>query len=280
MHRRIFAFHALFCLVFFGKVLADQQVKIVNDSNQPLAFAYTIPAYHEAVLKLKKLSKPQLQLVLLKAIMKDSAEDVMIAVQAGADVEKEIAGKKPLVVAVENNKVNAVKALGECGADYNIIHEGLTLCSWSIRRKKSVDIVLYLICRSAKLSDVHTTMHEAIGKYGPGKVVLELLKRYDINQVNHSILSKFLSSPTNTQFFLANGLDPNMMISHGEFTYTPLFIASHGGYGSLKMLLEAGARPNQKCLQPKGRPDSALANAIERGHSDIIELLLAYGAHL
>ena len=106
-----FVFVALYAFFFIGlspSLEANKFVKISNDSDQPIDFAYTIPEYTAANLELIKMHP---QRILYSAIRDDSPEGVRLAIQAGAALNLIEDNKTPIVYALEMNQVNAFEEI-------------------------------------------------------------------------------------------------------------------------------------------------------------------------
>lgn len=97
---------------------SSNTVTIENNTNQTLNLNLPIPAQTIAFIQMKKLGKSQqeLQDMLHAAILKDSAEEIEQAVQAGANMKDGKDGKSPLLWAVLLKKTTAVETLLRNGA--------------------------------------------------------------------------------------------------------------------------------------------------------------------
>jgi ankyrin repeat protein len=130
MHILNFSINSLMVasLIVSNSMLATtgRSIEVNNETGQPLAFAasakdgfrleHVVPEYTRmvAVIKLTNVSKAQE--MLLEAILNNSAHGVARAVQAGADVNLEINGQKPLFWAMSLTKADAVRCLLNHGA--------------------------------------------------------------------------------------------------------------------------------------------------------------------
>lgn len=101
---------------------SKQSIDILNDCSQPLniaaanndqtfQFRKSIPAYAVARICFEITKIETLQNKLFEAIESNDYEEVRRAIQAGANIKKEINGKTPLFWAVSLNKTNAIKCL-------------------------------------------------------------------------------------------------------------------------------------------------------------------------
>ncbi len=106
---------------------ATQSIEVVNNSNQPLHIAtngreqllrleYEVPArYHSLIVAtLTKLQSPQE--FLYAAILNDSAAQILQAVRLGANLNQEIDGYSPLLLAATLKRYNAISCLLDLGA--------------------------------------------------------------------------------------------------------------------------------------------------------------------
>ncbi len=104
-----------------------QTIETINQSSQPLHISansptaalhveQTVPAYTHALIvsMLTKLQSPQD--LLLSAIVNDSAFGVKQARQAGANINQEILGKSPVLLAASLKRYDALQCLLELGA--------------------------------------------------------------------------------------------------------------------------------------------------------------------
>ena len=72
------------------------------------------------------------------------------------------------------------------------------------------------------------------------------------------------------------GADPNQIFTDG---FTPLYVASwRGDFALVQLLLDSGADPNKKTSAAWGPPKSALWVAEQKNYSEIVRLLMEYGA--
>ena len=268
--------------------LADKQVNIVNDSEQPIDFAYTIPAYTSAILRLKKLSVQQLQFELLKAILNDSEDEIYSVVQTGANVNQEIFGKLPLVIALLHDRNKAFEALLNCNADYDIAYEGRKLLLYA-RCKNKESAACLLVKKGADF-------YESSGKYdvlenaiisSQLELTKEILKKgYDIQKLCvpaiHCAIERFDAC---LKLLLKYGLNPNAVLQQGDCYLTPLLIATYyGNEGAIELLLQAGAEVNKginiKRWSNISGYHTPLSVAVSKGYTKIANLLITHGASI
>lgn len=96
---------------------SDHAIRIAANSNeQMLHIAYEVPAHFHSLIvaTLTKIQCPQD--FLFAAIVNDSANEIRRAIQMGANINKEIDGKTPLLWAVLLKKYNAARCLMDLGA--------------------------------------------------------------------------------------------------------------------------------------------------------------------
>ena len=218
---------------------------------------------------------------LLMAILKDDAALVRSAVVAGADINQEIGGIKPIVLAMCKDK--AFEALLELGADYNIMLKGEKLVHRAI--KIGSRSAYLLIKKGADFSgwpDQDLEIMYFVGTQCNLELATELLnKGYNPNKIKNRPLQCIIARPEMLEVFLKHGLNPNLIARNDAgstlYPWTPLTIAaSSGQVGSIKLLIAAGADVNQAA------PQTPIFYAIAApwGNTEMIELLMAHGAKL
>ncbi len=104
-----------------------QAIDIVNDCDQSLhisaknanntfSITQTVPAHTKAMIIAQLVNLKSAQNLLLEAIVNDSIKGIQEAIRLGANINQEVGGRRPLVFAIELEKINAVKYLITCGA--------------------------------------------------------------------------------------------------------------------------------------------------------------------
>lgn len=115
--------------VFVNAITADsiQTIDTLNNSNQllhlsannadrTLCLNHTVPAFAKSLIIVQVTQLRALQDMLFEGILNDSSEQIRRAIQAGANVNLEREGKRPLLWAVTFHRMNAVRCLLELGA--------------------------------------------------------------------------------------------------------------------------------------------------------------------
>jgi hypothetical protein len=124
-----FAISSISAFLSFISINADttQTIDILNNSNQQLQISanntdhslkinHTVPAYAKSLIIVKVTYLKSLQDTLFEAILNDSPEEIKAAIQAGANVNIEKEGKRPLMWAVAFHRTKAAQCLLEHGA--------------------------------------------------------------------------------------------------------------------------------------------------------------------
>lgn len=291
----------LIFIVFFGAVLpidlfGDPRC-ILNNTKHPIDVNIQLPAYTQAIIELKKLPKEQLKLELLKAIYSDSEERVKLAVAAGADVNEELSGIKPIIIAMSEGP-NALKALVECGADLNISYEGHKFAAYA-KNFASIDSLCFLVEHGVEFQGMYLQgggalmdiMDRALCVSSPSsinKTAFKLVKAlvtagYKINEMPFSTVTLIASNTDILKYLLQNGLNPNLItqsIMEAEGGKTPLFAAiEQRNIEALKILLEASADPNLSVIR-YGKIMTPISACMPWKWIEGIELLLEHGASL
>jgi ankyrin repeat protein len=305
----------MFFICSCGGLMADTRsvVAVVNKTKKPVVAVHgvVVPVNTKAKITtefIRLKAHQNIQLDLLRAILKDDAAMIKKTVQAGANVNQEIGKRKPLVISASNHKIVAFETLLELGADYNITYNDQKLVHWCIMgcpgycsscttgtcgisncgtsfctgcSGKTVSPAVLLIRRGANLSgwsDANNDiMHYAVGSKDI-ELAAELVKRgYDINKIGAYTVWNLVGRSNILEWFLKNGFNSNQLyeglISDGGKTWTPLIAAiTQNNIESAKLLLEAGAAANPYIAK------SSLSCAIEDENLEMIELLLKYGA--
>jgi hypothetical protein len=283
----------LLSLVSLGTIavpitLAAGSLSILNNTKHSIDVNIQLPAYTQAVIELKKLPKNQLKLELLKAIHCDSGERVELAVAAGVDVNDEIGGVKPVIIAM-SEAPNALKALVECGADLNISYEGYDFVTSSALIESLCFLVEYGVEFQQLLpfgARGYVDIMDRALCMNSFKLVKALVTAgYKINEISFSTLTLLLIAP-NTEilkYLLQNGLNPNLVahsIIEEEGSKTPIFAAiEQRNAEALKILLEASANPNLSIIR-YGKTMTPISASIQSRLIEGVELLLKYGASL
>jgi hypothetical protein len=117
--------------LFFSSMAVNadsvQTIDVLNDSSQvlhisannadrSLSLIHNVPAYAKSLVVIKVTQLKSLQDMLFEAILNDSPAQIKHAIQAGANVNAEKEGKRPLLWAITFHRTNAVRCLLENGA--------------------------------------------------------------------------------------------------------------------------------------------------------------------
>jgi hypothetical protein len=120
---------ALISLCTLSKAVDNslQVIDVVNNSNQSLQLNarnedqtlkidHNVPAFTKSLITVQMVRIKSLQDMLYSAILNGSIEGIQFAVQSGADVNRAIDGKSPLLWAILLEKSNVAKCLVQYGA--------------------------------------------------------------------------------------------------------------------------------------------------------------------
>lgn len=317
----LFAGISLYC----GSATAEQRsvIEVENRGSCPTATTQTVvvPPDTKATLttELSKLGATKnLSLELLIAIYKDDVVSVRSAVAAGANINQEMGGNKPLAIAIINKKYKAFEALLELGADYNIMCEGLKLIFYCIRNDSRstrsiscnsncdsscgtescstncgscstdcddhpVNPAVLLIKKGADLSSAPYGRQELICaavQHADIELATELIKKgYDASKITQYILVHIIQQPKMLELFLKNGFNPNQS-QIIEQEYFP-----NGPWTALTIAVTENLQSVQLLLDAGAdinlaAPRTPISYAMDHGDIEIIKLLVAHGAQL
>ena len=226
------------------------------------------------------LAAPALSGTLHDAILHGSKQDVVDALEAGADVNADdlLAGL-PLMVAARLGDVEKVSLLIEHGADINVIDVSGTALHAAVG-SGSVEIIELLVAAGADIEltpDGRTTPLNYAAQLGDTLVMKTLLS-------HGAKLEPTGARPSALHFAAGAGkieavqllLRRGASIAHGDHDgHSPVLRAVANGHADIiEVLLEAGADVNEKHLG-----GSSLLETARRGaHTAAVEVLLRYGA--
>ncbi len=247
------------------------------------------------------------QELLYQAILKDSADDIRDAINAGADVSLERDGCPPIFQALILKKSNAVKELIEQGSDINItfLNHGLV---YNALKTNDYESAFLFIKNGADFSEKTDGKADllcyALSRSGviPLKLIQAFIDHgYDVcknrcdwfeSPLYWAITSLNSFDLPTIKLLLENGANPNQIIDEFKISSTPLLRAIYFGADSAgylnrgievaKVLLDYGADINQKATPDRGTKgiQTPLSYAINLGHSSMAEFLLSHGASL
>lgn len=280
-------------------VHAGADVNLFKDGKAPLMWA-TIHKMFNAVEVLKKCGAVNVSAenMLYKAIIEDSSEKVFYAVQAGANLNREINGKLPLVWAVVLCKHNAVDALCVCKADVNMYYSGQMLVNsasiasssqhgfYATQHNSISYVPIKLLACALLLGDIKTAL--ILIKHGadikiPINHTIDVLV-YVLQCINpageEDIVLELIQELFKRGYPLnSNGLAiiDNRVISHVSVWEAAL----KGSFQSTKVLelfMKNGANPNQMIGGAGGANWTPLFLAIQTNNPQIVAYLLSIGA--
>lgn len=272
-----------------------------------------VDALNQEYLKLhakKPVLKQPPQDLLHNAILKNSAEGIKQAVQAGANIHYEKDGKSPLGWAVSYKKYNAVKSLLECGdqASSTLFQEALKLndiksavllainCGANLNATYSNGYqngTLLQFSASLNYFESMLLLIESGANYSGYTIVtdasdqsikftlMEPLVRYGSDGIAFKLIQKALNNGYNVNDIWRIGTKMTLS-SSGSW-----YLSEH----IIKLIIENGANPNQffetnyllSSDWGGGIPGSSwtpLFSAISRGSKGAVEILLNAGADI
>jgi len=138
-----------------------------------------------------------------------------------------------------------------------------SLCLVSCRSKSNLDQQLFEATRKGDLVEVQRLL-----KNGANPNANNGDKEF-----NFTVLETSTSHPNVLKALLAAGADPHLRDSSGG---SPLYLAAGESAESLRLLLDAGVKPDE----PTAEGNTALSFACQTGNVECINLLLAKGANV
>ena len=156
-----------------------QTITIVNDAEQALHVTHNIPEYTLASVELKRLPEPQK--MLYDAIANNSTKDILQAVKFGANVNSDIDGKLPILIAMSLKKFNSVAVLKKCGAIVPVLK---TMMHRAILNN-SPEEIRYALNSGA---DINLGVATTFAQYNAIKTLLECGAQASFDQVEKSMM--------------------------------------------------------------------------------------------
>ncbi|HDZ26985.1 hypothetical protein LCGC14_1027860 [marine sediment metagenome] len=235
--------------------------------------------------------------MLHKAILNDSPEEIIEALNGGANINQGKDGKPPILLAVLLKKSNAIESLVQCGANVDVSYAGYSLVLHAVRLY-DIRSALVLVKTGSKFSgyidDIKRNVMDYVVGGGSGgndplylEFIQELINRgYNIHSshwntnIFYCLLRKGGGSTEVIKLFLNNDVDPNQIIDTSQLitgsSWTPLMLAvSSGDKETIEILISAGADLNSQAnpYPHRNGPHTPLSFAIEY-KKDMIEFLI------
>uniref|UniRef100_UPI00358EDF56 ankyrin repeat and SOCS box protein 2-like n=1 Tax=Myxine glutinosa TaxID=7769 RepID=UPI00358EDF56 len=226
---------------------------------------------------------------LFEAISKNNKKIVQLLVDSGANVEvKNKYGLCPVFLAAECGRLDILKyLLRHGGLKDTDAQDGATVL-YEASKNEHKDVVEHLldigVSANKYTRDQLLPLHIAAAK-GNDSIVEMLLPVTDMALVKQSGISPMHLAAQGEHssvlsLLIAHGFDVNVVLSaersrlYADRRSTPLFFAvANGDDESARILLEAGANPEQDVLRP-------LLVAVRLQHIPLVHLLLSHGAEL
>jgi len=211
--------------------------------------------------------------------------DVLLANKADANARSSDNGKRPLHAAAWKGSTNMIQSLIEHGADVNATDSSSNTPLHLAADQNKLDAAKILLAARADVearnNEGNTPLHEAAGN-GFDKVVSLLLdSKATVDATNNGKASPLFLAVAGgkenaTRVLLNHKADPNFKraSSNGSFSYPVDLVAGFRNSEILKLLLDAGAKPESS---PNG-PYRPLFSAIANNAVDAVQLLLQHGA--
>jgi len=295
--------------------LPIKKVKIFNNAEQSLRVAHDVPEYTQAIVEMSRLPEPQR--LLHEAILNNSTNDILQAINVGADVNLDIDGKLPILIAMSAKKLNAIEVLKKCGAIVpvlkNIMYRAIL--------NDSSEAIRYAVNAGAKPGEalsiaISFARYEAIEallgcgaessigaalqsmKMGDIKSALLLLKMVSVNIHTARELKEWRYYQQDIFRYMVTEIDPmwikdifldflQALIDHGYDINTTSFHTSawasalKSPYFSielLELLMRNGANPNQLIEDSSHGTFTPLLIAIQENNIKAAEYLIGAGA--
>ncbi len=263
----------------FNQAQTQLHKAILNNSGEQVQQAIT-------TVSTQGLGNETAEWFLLRAIMKENAEEIKAAVQQLITEGKN--GNSPIIWAALLRKPNAIKPLLECGAklDANIVKYAIKV--------GDLQTALIMIRHEMDISDItqdcmqlciHRANKDNIGIIF--ELIQELWKRgYNFSNANNGIINPLLTTcdAKILKRFIENGINPNQIFKNNSYGETLLLMAlGIGAKQAVEILLNAGANVNQIGTVKRcgyRAPVTPLFVAISHSNFDGVKLLLSHGANI
>ncbi len=200
------------------------------------------------------------------------------AADSKAANERTADGKTPLQLAIEKGDKAAAEKLIAKGAEVNAMENGDTMLQLAALKGQK-DIVELLIAKGANLKAINTSHNTTMLHYAGSRPVAELLVAagLDINAKSYQGTPLHKAAERGNadvvEYLISLGADP-FVEANG---LTALNVASTAEVAQL--LVSKGLDPNGKPDQ-NGRCIPPLYTAAQRGHADVVKVLLEKGVDL
>ena len=209
---------------------------------------------------------------LLWASYRDAGETVDALLRAGANVNlANDLGATPLWAASQNGSAAMVRRLLEAKADPNLALRSGETALMMAARAGSAAVVSQLLSAGAKTDATatrgQTALMWAVAQQHSDVVKLLIEGGADI-QARSEVWNQVMAVSPHGM------LEYNRTIAHGSDTAL-MFAARNGGLESARLLVAAGANPNDA----EASGVTAVAMAAHAGHTDIVQFLLDRGAN-
>lgn len=228
------------------------------------------------------------QEMLYEAIMRDSADEIAVAIECGANVNTTFNNKVPLVVAILLRRSIAVAKLVESGADVNVSYSANSLVHHAVRLGdiKSAIILVKNNARFAGNIDQNQNVMNAAIAYVANPPYFENKDGKGIFTMPETTL-EFIQLLITKGWNIHNHTDGYIGSCSKNERITNIWWESIGlpnrqSIQLLELFIKNGADPNQVIYNSGfiGASWTPLLRAVERHDKDAVKILLAAGADI
>ena len=220
------------------------------------------------------------------AVEQKHTDVVEVLIDAGADIEtKNVDGNSPLLLASISGELTTMTKLVEAGADVRATNAGRSTCLMFAAYNGHTDAVRYLVGLpevdlSPQGRDNYTALHDAVEQKHTdvGQVLIDAGADIETKNVdgNSPLLLASISGELTTMTKLVKAGADVRATNAGRSTCL-IFAAYNGHTDAVRYLVGLP----EVDLSPQGRGNyTALHDAVEQKHADVVEVLICAGADI